>query len=118
MPQDRFYRCVSHPGELEQFRGERIIRSSNPRGGGRTWFTNQRLRDAAEAEMVLALPNRPRYVVGPVPEDEMPFFDVCCARVVDPAYGNPGGGVEFCTTQQVEVFGWYSFESNAWEPLE
>jgi hypothetical protein len=117
MAQDKFYRWVSHPAELEQFRRFRTIHSTNPKGGGKTWFTNQRIESTAEAQMVLALPNAPRHRVGPIPEDEMPYFNVCAARTVEPAYDNPGGGLEFCTTGYIEIFGWFSFDSVSWEPF-
>jgi len=115
MPQGRFYRYISHPAERENFRLNRVIHSTNPVGGGRTWSTNQRLESSAIAQASLALPSTPRYEVGPIPEDEMPFFNVCCARRVEPGYGNPGGGVEFCTTEPIYLFRWLSFEDNAVE---
>jgi hypothetical protein len=67
--------------------------------------------------MVLALPRAPRYVVGPIPEDEMPHFDVCSARKVEPAFGHPGGGIEFCTTEFIEIFGWYNLDLASSEPF-
>jgi hypothetical protein len=65
--------------------------------------------------VALALPSPPRYKVKPILEDEIPYFDVCCATVVEPSFGHPGGGIEFCTTEYVEVFGWYSFDDASWE---
>jgi hypothetical protein len=115
MPQDGFYRYVSSNRELQQLREKRLIRTANPHGGGRTYFTNERIDDPAFAQMLLALPKTPLYRVGPIPADEMPVFDVLNAQRVQPGYAQPGGGLEYCTTEPLFVFGWYDYENMTWE---
>lgn len=36
MPQDQFYRYFSHSAEWEQLHRDRLIKSTNPYGGGRS----------------------------------------------------------------------------------
>lgn len=117
MPQEQFYRYFSHSAEWERLHRDRIIQSTNPYGGGRSWYTNERTADLVAIRARLALPSSPRFRVGPVPRDEMPDFDICDARRVEPGYGQPGGGLEYCTTEPVHLFGLYNLEESRWEPL-
>jgi hypothetical protein len=110
-----YYRYFSHPAELEQFYRRRVIQSTNPVAGGKTWFTPDRYEDPDRVQELLALKTRPRHRFGPLAEVQMPELDVCTLRRVDPAYGRGGGGYEVCTSKQTRVFGCYSFDGEYWE---
>ena len=115
MPQDLYYRYASHQAVFDQLRENRLIRSTNPRGGGRTWCTPSRYDNPLVAQTELALRRPPARRFGPIPADEMPDFDVHGRQVVQPAYGQPGGGIEVCTTGQVFIFGCYNLANGDWE---
>jgi hypothetical protein len=117
MAQDVYYRYFGHPDEIDQLRRERMIRTTNPHNGYKTWFTPTRFSDPSTAQHLLALDYTPSYRVGPVPADEMPDFDVHGPQIIQPAGGHPGGAIEVCMTQPVYLFGCYNFGSSDWEPL-
>lgn len=117
MAQDVYYRYFSHPNELEQLHRERMVLTSNPYRGHRTWFTPTRFSDAARAQRLLAIENLPLHRVGPIPADEMPDFNVHGPRIVQPAGNMPGGATEVCTTEPIYIFGCYNFKGSAWESL-
>ena len=112
-----FRRYPQGQDELEQLQRERMVRTSNPNNGFRTWFTPARFRDPAVAQRLLALDHLPEFRVGPIPADEMPEFDALGPQIVQPVGNLPGGAVEVCTTQPVYIFGCYNLVSSDWEPL-
>jgi hypothetical protein len=73
-----------------------------------------RFAEPAQAQRLLALDHQPRYRVGPIPDDEMPAFDVCGPQRIEPAGGQPGGGIEVCTTSEIFMFGFFGFEEDGW----
>lgn len=117
MPQEAYYRFFSHSAEFNQLQRDRVVHTTNPHGRGEPWFTPTRFEDPVDAQRLLALQRTPQFRVGPIPADEMPDFDVCGPRRIQPAYGQPGGAVEVCTTMPVFIFGCYNFGSRDWEPL-
>jgi hypothetical protein len=119
MPQDLYYRYASHQAEFDQLREERLIRSTNPLGAGKTWYAPTRYDDPLLAQADLALKRPPARRFGPIPADEMPDFDINGPQPVQPAYGQPGGGIEVCTTGRVFIFGCYNLAlaSGDWEDL-
>lgn len=117
MPQDVYYRYFSHPAEINQPHRERVVHTTNPDNGGKTWFTPTRYQDPNEAQRLLALAQAPQYRVGPIQADTMPVFNVRGPQRIQPAYGHPGGGIEVCTTEPIYLFGCYNFASSDWEPL-
>lgn len=114
---DRVLRYPSHRAEVDQLQDRRVVRTTNPYGGGKTWYSPKRYEDPAEALAELAIKRAPDYRVGPIPADEMPDFDVNGMRVVAPANGQPGGGLEVCTTGEAHIFGCYDFSADTWEDL-
>lgn len=117
MAQDVYYRYFAHPSEIAQLRRERMVLTSNPNRGFKTWYTTTRFDDPALAQQLLALSYVPEYRVGPIRADEMPDFDVHGQRIVQPLGNMPGGAIEVCTTQPAYLFGCYNFPNNDWEPL-
>jgi hypothetical protein len=117
MAQDVYYRYFRHPNERDQLRRDRMVRTSNPNNGYKTWFTLSRFRDQAIAQQLLALNHVPDYRVGPIPADEMPDFDVHRQKIVQPVGNLPGGAIECCTTHPVYLFGCYNFGTRDWESL-
>ena len=114
MSQIGFYRFIAHPAELAQLHNERKVQTTNPYAHGKTWYTTTRYTDPVPAQEELALPHFPSHRIGPIPEDEMSTFDIL-PRIVAPAFGQPGGGVEARVTGQVFVFGCWNFTNTKWE---
>jgi hypothetical protein len=69
-----------------------------------TFFTPDRYDSNEVAQRRLALPRRPVWRIGPIPDSQMPSFDRLPLRVVGPANGHPGGGVECATSHPVHLF--------------
>ena len=102
-----FYRYVSS-SEMGRIRETRQIGSRS----GVTYFSPDRYDDAQEAYRRLALPRPPDFRVGPIPDDEMPDFDVVplmSVGFVDP--NRLGGGTEAATSRPVRLFAAYDFAS-------
>ena len=70
---------------------------------GKTYFTEEHITSAREAERRLSLPRRPKYRIGPIPATAMPPFDAVGDRSADPAFGHRGGGHECATSLPVDV---------------
>ena len=68
------------------------------------WYTPDRYDTGLEAQQYLALRNTPTYRIGPIPSDEIPDPDHVQLRVVAPAFGQPGGGLEVATTKTHYLF--------------
>jgi hypothetical protein len=117
MPQDVYYRYFNHPDEISQLHRERMVHTTNPHNGYKTWFTPTRFNDPAAAQQLLALDYVPQYRVGPIRADEMPDFDVHGPQIIQPVGNFPGGAIEVCTTQPVFIFGCYNFATSDWEDL-
>lgn len=69
-----------------------------------TYFTPDRYDDPSEAQAKLALADVPEWRIGGIPEGQMPDFDALSLRVVNPAYRQPGGGVQCATSRPVYLF--------------
>lgn len=117
MAQDVYYRYFSHSEELDQLRNGRVVLTSNPHNGYKTWFTPTRFSDPSLAQRLLAIQRVPQHRVGPIPADEMPDFNVHGPQIVQPVGNMPGGATEVCTTQPVYIFGCYNFGASDWESL-
>jgi hypothetical protein len=105
---DTFYRYFSFPQEVQQIVTDRRIQSTNPASGYATWYTPIRYENPADAKRELALDTAPTNRIGPIPLDEMPYFDIGPRRAA-PAHGEPGGGIEARTRSPLWLFGLYSF---------
>lgn len=102
-----FYRYVRTVEKLA-IESEKCIKSASLTGI--TWFTPDRYDTQSEAQMYLALPARPDHRVGPIPADEMPAFDHARLRVVQPFGGQPGGGLECATTDELHLFDLFALQ--------
>lgn len=109
-----FYRYISMKEEVNQIHREKKIKTINSKAEG-TWFTIIRYDESDEAQKMLSLPNKPTYRIGPVPAEQMPSFDVIPLRHVAPAHGQPGGGIEACTSGEIRIFGLYNFDKVSYE---
>jgi hypothetical protein len=101
MAQVAFYRYVDK-NEKDLITKEKRIQPGP--GQSYKYFTPDRYDSGADAERWLALHYRPEYRIGPIPADEVPDFDHIPLRVVGPANGQPGGGLEAATTQPLYLF--------------
>ena len=109
-----FYRYISSPGEVTQIVDQRKVHSTNAYTRHATWYTPTRFDIPADAQRELALPSAPTHRVGPISAAEMPSFAIGL-RVVAPAFGSPGGGVEAYTYDPVWLPGLWEFAHHAWE---
>src|SRR6266487_6026018 len=60
------------------------------------FYTTDFYDRATDAQRYLALSYLPKYRIGPIPEDEIPTFQIQ-PRIVSPTNGQPGGGREAAT---------------------
>jgi hypothetical protein len=109
----RYYRYISSQSEVRQVLEERIVESAN-NNTPYTWFTPTRYEDPQRAKEELALPRDPHHRVGPLHDVQMPSFNQG-PRKIQPNFGEPGGGVEVCTTESVPLFGLWNFQSDDWK---
>lgn len=105
---DMFYRYIGFPQEVQQIVTDRRVQSTNRATGYATWYTPTRYDGPVDAKRELALKRLPTHRVGPIPVDEMPYFDIGPRRA-DPAHGEPGGGIEARTLEPVWLFGLWKF---------
>ena len=96
-----FYRYVD---QKEAIMIEELRRIEPTPGTGVKWYSVDRYESGADAQRHLALRHVPTHRVGPIPVSQMPDFDAHPFRVVSPAFGQPGGGVEAATTQTLYLF--------------
>jgi hypothetical protein len=68
------------------------------------WYTPNRYDTGDEAQRYLALTYKPTYRIGPISDADLPPFDYASLKVVDIAFGQPGGGLEAATTQPAFLF--------------
>ncbi len=115
MPAWGFYRYISYQPEVNQVMEERRIQSTNPTNAHLTWYTPMRYDDPHQAQRGLALHHVPTHRVGPIALSDMPPFHNDF-RVAQPAYGQPGGGIEVSTFEPVWVFGLFEFRRATWRP--
>ena len=94
-----YYRYIGER-EKEFIEKQDMIRSNSKV----MFFTPVRYENGEVAQRRLALPHRPVWRIGPIPESQMPSFDKLPLRVVGPANGHPGGGVECATSETVHLF--------------
>ena len=108
-----FYRYLSSSQEISQVIDERKVQSTNSSTQYATWYCPTRSDSDSMAEQEVALPRPPTHRIGPIPNDQMPQFDIGL-RPVSPAFGQPGGGVEARTAAPVWLFGLWDFQGTAW----
>jgi len=96
-----FYRYVDN---VEARIIQEVRRLAPTPGRDCKWYSPNRFESAEEALRYLALAYLPTFRVGPIPERELPEFDYAPLRVVSPAWGQPGGGIEAATTQVFYLF--------------
>lgn len=94
-----YYRYVG-VAEKQHVEGGRSVYSYS----GLTFLTPDLYPSAEEARKRLALPTLPVYRAGPFHEHELPPLTVP-HRVVAPANGQPGGGVECAVSEPIVLFG-------------
>lgn len=113
MPEE-VYRYISENEEIEQIVRERRVQSTNAVTEYLTWFTPRRYETPAAAQEELALPHEPTHRVGPIASNLMPALEIE-VRSVDPAFGQPGGGLEVATRNPIWLFGLWDFTTSGWE---
>jgi hypothetical protein len=84
--------------EAEAVRRTRLLRGGR---AGETFWTDARYEDADEAKSLLSLADRPEVrLTFTIMGEPTLMLD---GTVVDPAYGEPGGGTEWMTFDRVRV---------------
>jgi hypothetical protein len=92
-----FYRYMSR-AEVEAVRRTGLLRGGR---AGETFWTDVRYGDADEAKSLLSLADRPEArLTFTIMGEPTLMLD---GTVVDPAYGEPGGGTEWMTYDRVRV---------------
>lgn len=109
-----FYRFVSDRSEVDQIVHERRVQSRNPHSNYATWYTPTRYDNPDLALAELALPQCPTHRFGPISADALPGMDVYL-RVVQPAYGQPGRGIEIRTSSPIWLEGLWNFRYAQWD---
>lgn len=110
-----YYRYPDDPTEITQIKDERKIQNMSVAAGALTYYSPTRYSNVGHAQRDLALPSPPTHRVGPVPEPVMPTFRVPL-RIVGAANGQPGGGLEAATQDEVWLGGLWDFASGGkWE---
>ena len=112
MPQG-FYRYIANPRELEQLTRDKTLQSVNPTTNYATWYTPTRYDDPSTAQAELALSRPPIHRIGPMPASNMPDLYVTY-RTIEPAYGQPGGGIEVCVLDPLHLFGVWDLSAKQW----
>lgn len=107
-----YYRYLSDSAEVDRVVDERRIESTGEENPS-TWFSPTRYDDPVDARRELAIPNRPDHRIGPVPDVIMPTLEKG-PRTVQPNFGQPGGGVEVCTTKPIWLFGLWDYGTDNW----
>src|SRR5206468_4389502 len=97
-----YYRYITNIIERNQLVAERKVLSSNAGTGYETWYTPARYDDPVIAQQELALPAPilPLYRIGPIPQNAIQNLTVGPRRI-QPAFGQPGGGIEIATRSAV-----------------
>ena len=93
-----FYRYVGR-AEKASIDKSGVIKSMR----GETYFTTERLDSAQEAQSRFALPVKPAFRFGPIPEDEMPPMAAETLAIFQ--FPMPGQGRETFTLEEVYVLG-------------
>ena len=102
--------------ERNQIVADRKVLSGNPRTAHETWYSPTRYDDPVDAQQYLALPAPilPIYRIGPIPENAVQTLTVGPRRV-QPAFGQPGGGIEIATRTPLWLTGLWSFALNDYD---
>jgi len=108
-----FYRYISSPAEVKQINDDRKVLSVNAQTGFTTWYTPTRYTNLGQATQELSLPQQPTHMIGGLSDVIMPSFHIAL-RVVQPNFGQPGGGVEAATQNPVWLLGLWDYVGSAW----
>ncbi len=103
------YRYVE-AAEFAAIGKDRAIRSLAPT----TYFTPDRYDDPVQARRRLALPGVRPFRVGPIMEEQAGASGWAIPSVVQPLYGQPGGGRECQTPATTYLFGGYDMVRGAY----
>ncbi|MFX1277082.1 MAG: hypothetical protein ACFFBP_21085 [Promethearchaeota archaeon] len=114
MARINFYRYISDDEEKRNIIENRQIKTLNKKVRC-TWFTTHRYETSEKAKNLLALPLTPKFRIGPIPVQNMPELDKIDLRPVAPAYEQPGGGIEACARDSLDIFGLYNFSNQNYE---
>ncbi|MEI7867797.1 MAG: hypothetical protein WCI11_07880 [Candidatus Methylumidiphilus sp.] len=111
-----YYRYITDVQERNQLVSERKVHSRNSVTGHETWFSPSRYDNplAAQQQLALPAPILPIYRVGPIPEAAIENLTIGPRRV-QPAFGQPGGGLEIATKSPVWLLGLWSFGLNNYD---
>jgi hypothetical protein len=111
-----YYRYISDVRERNQIVSERKILSGNASTGNEKWYTPTRYDDPVVAQQELALPApiQPIYRVGPIPENAVHNL-TAGPRRIQPAFGQPGGGIKIATRTPLWLAGLWSFVLNDYD---
>jgi|SRR5271157_967018 len=109
-----YYRYITDVIERNQLVAERKVFSVNAGTGYETWYTPARYDDPFLAQQELALPAPILYRIGPFPENAIQNLTVGPRRI-QPAFGQPGGGIEIATRSAVWLTGLWSFALNDYD---
>lgn len=111
-----YYRYITDVRERNQLVSERKVLSGNASTGHETWYAPTRYDDPVDAQQELALPAPvlPIYRIGPFPENAIQNLTVGPRRV-QPAFGQPGGGIEIATRSALWLAGLWSFALNDYD---
>jgi hypothetical protein len=104
----KWYRYVD-AAEESFIRHTGIIKSDS---GSTYYATDPACNSSDEACRKLAIPWPKHFMIGPIPQDELPDFDVVPPRTVNPirlpdGTWLPGGGTEAATSKEYRCFGHY-----------
>ena len=112
----QYYRYITDVIERNQLVAERKVLSINTSTSHETWYTPTRYDDPilAQQELALPAPFLPLYRIGPIPENAIQNLSVGPRRI-QPAFGQPGGGVEIATRSPVWLAGLWSFALNDYD---
>ena len=94
-----YYRAMS-AAELKAIQNTGYLRGGNP---GDTYFTNNRYTSASAAQRSLSLEHRPEHMVEFRIINNPNIVGGPTGTTVTPKYGQPGGGIEFYSTNAVQV---------------
>ena len=72
-------------------------------GAGKIWVSPTQYSDAAATQADPALPDPPPDRYYEMPRERLE--DIYGPYCVDPAFGQPGGGVEYWTTKSIDMAG-------------
>lgn len=109
-----YYHYTNDTTEINQIQTERKIASAALAANPLTWYSPTRYDNTANAQQDLSLPTAPTHRVGPIPDPVMPTLHTPL-QVVVPKNGQPGGGLEAATQDEVWLSGLWDFGGSRWD---